>query len=166
MADRCRVFHGVARHHDSEYRGAHHRGGVARCSTQHEIGARKLHAEPRRLHSDQRMDGRSFRNAAGIRLGDRNFHAGIVSLRDLEQYSFVGCVPNFAGLRRIDDGARRAAHCRAHVRKIGTDARDELCRDSGVDRSDAWADRRRTDRGIFPLARHFLSSIFRSASSA
>ena len=130
VADRGGVFHGVARHHDSQYRGADHRGGAPRCSAQHEVGAGKLHAEPRGFHSDQRLDGGPVRHAPRVRLRDRHLHAGIVSLRHIEQHPCAGRVPHSAGLRRSDDGARRPAHPGADVRQIRTGSRHELRRHS------------------------------------
>ena len=38
---------------------------------EHEVGAGELHAEPRGLHPDQRLDGRPLRHAPRLRLGDR-----------------------------------------------------------------------------------------------
>ena len=156
VADRGGVFHGVARHHDSKYRGADDRGGAPRCSAQHEVGAGKLHAEPR---------GISFRSADGWPIGSAR--AGCSPPRSefsrWDHFSaayratfIAGRVPHSAGLRRIDDGARRPAHGRADVRQIGTGSRDELRRDPRFDRSDAGADRWRPDRRILPLAGDFL----------
>src|ERR1700737_3092786 len=56
-ADRGGVFHGVTGHHDSKYRSADDRGGVARRSAQHEVSAGQLYAEPCGFHSNQRVDG-------------------------------------------------------------------------------------------------------------
>jgi hypothetical protein len=59
------VFHGVAGYDHSEYRGARDFGGAQSDAAQHEVRAGELHAEPGDIHSDQRMDGRPVRDAAG-----------------------------------------------------------------------------------------------------
>ena len=87
MAGRGRVFHGVARHHDPEHRRAGDLQGAGRGAAQHEVGAGQLHAEPGRLHSDQRLDGRPVRHPAGVRLGDRPLHPGLVPVRHLRATS-------------------------------------------------------------------------------
>ena len=125
-----RVFHGVAGHDDSEYRGAGHLGGSACGSAEHEVGAGQLHVEPGGFYPHQRLDGRPVRNPPGVCLRDRPLHAGIISLRHIEQHSSAGRLPHPAGLRRSHDGAGRPAHPGAHVCQIRTDPRHEFCRHS------------------------------------
>ena len=137
MAGGGGVFHGVARHDDSEYRGADHRGGARRGSAEHEVGAGKLHFEPRGVHSDQRLDGGPVRNAPGVCVRHRHLHARVVSLRHIERHPCAGRVPHPAGLRRSDDGAGGPAHHGADVRQIRTHPRHELRRHPRSDWSDA-----------------------------
>ena len=112
--------------------------------------------EPGRFHTDQRVDGGPVRNAAGVCVGDRTFHARIFSLRHIQQHPFAGGVPHFAGLRRSHDGARGPAHFGANVCQVRTHSRDEFRGDSRAGRPDAWTDCRRIDRRIPTLAIHFL----------
>ena len=151
-----RVFHGVARHHDSEYRGAGHLGGSACGSAEHEVGAGQLHLEPGGVHSDQRLDGGPVRNPPGVCLGDRPLHAGLLSLRHIERHSSAGRLPHPARLRRSHDGAGGPAHPGAHVCQIRAGPRHELRRHSGAGRPDAGTDRRRPDRRLLSLAVHLL----------
>ena len=44
---------------------------------------------PGDIHSDQRMDGRPVRDAAGVCVGDRAVHAGLFSLRISNDLSFA-----------------------------------------------------------------------------
>ena len=56
------------------------------------------------------------------------------------------------GMRRVNDGAGGKDDAGADVCKVGLASRDELCFDTGAGRSDAWAYRRRSDRGLSSLA--------------
>ena len=76
-----RVLHGIARHDDPEYRRSRRSRRAQRGAAQHESGARELHAEPRGVHPDQRLDGEPLRHAAGVRRRDRHLHAGLAALR-------------------------------------------------------------------------------------
>ena len=67
LAGRRGVLHGVARHHHPQHRRSRDRRSAPRGAAQHEVGARQLHAEPRRLHPDQRLDGRPLRHAPRLR---------------------------------------------------------------------------------------------------
>src|SRR5580704_3383964 len=156
MVDRRGILHGVARHHDSKYGRAHHCGCASRGASEYEIGAGQLHLKPGGFHSYQWVDGGSFWHAARVCIGDRYFYSGVISLRDYQQHSFAGRLPDFAGLRRIDDGARWAAYDCANFCAIGTDSGDELCRDSRIDWPHARTNRRRLDRRIPSLAIDFL----------
>src|SRR5277367_1074421 len=126
LAGRRGVVHGVAGHHDSQYRGANDRGRTPRCSAQHEVGAGKLHLEPCDLHSHQRLDGGPLRNAPCLRLRDRHFHPRVISLRHVEQYPRAGRLPHPARLRRIHDGPCRPPHLSADIRQIRTGSRHEF----------------------------------------
>jgi hypothetical protein len=118
MAGGGGVFHGVARHHDSEHGGASHFGGAEGDASEHEVRAGELYVELGGIHTNQRVDGGPVRDAAGVCVGDRAFHAGIFSLRDIEQHSSAGGVPGGAGLRRRHDGAGGPADTGAHVCQI------------------------------------------------
>ena len=104
--------------------------GARGRSAQHEVGAGQLHVEPRRLHSDQRLDGRPLRNAPGVCLRDRPLHPRVLSLRHLERHPSARRLPHPAGLRRSHDGAGRPAHPGAHLRQIRAHPRHELRRHS------------------------------------
>src|SRR5215469_617845 len=150
------VLHGGARHDDSEYRGAEDRRCAARGAAEYEGGAFELHAEPGGFHSDQRMDGGPVWDASGVCVGDRVVHVRLAAVRDLDKYSRSGGVPGVARVRRRDDGAGRAADDCADVCEVGVDSRNEFCRDSGVDRANAGAARRRVDRRVLALADDFF----------
>ena len=62
-------------------------GALRVAPAEHEGGVGELHAEPRGLHSDQRLDGGPLRHPARVRVGNRPVHPGVVSLRDIQQYS-------------------------------------------------------------------------------
>src|ERR1017187_5853826 len=156
VADRGGVFYGGAGHDNSEYRCANDGGGAARCSAQHEVSARKLHFEPCGFYSHQWVDGGPVRNAPRVRIRDRHLHAGIISVRNIEQPPRACRLPHFTGLRRIHDGTRRPAHSGADVRKVRTGPRDELRCHSRADWPDARANRGRADRRIFSLESYLL----------
>ncbi len=83
-------------------------------------------------------------------------YAGLVALRTFQQHSCAGRMPHFARLRRSHDGACRALDDGSDICKIRTNSRDEFRRDPRADWADAWADCRRIDRRVFPLARDFF----------
>ena len=162
-----RIFYGIARHDDSEYRGAGHLGGAACGSAEHEVGAGQLYAEPGGFHPHQRLDGGPVWDPPSICLRDRPFHAGIISLRHIEQHSSAGRLPHTAGLRRSHDGTGRQAHPGANVCQIRIDPRHELCRDSRFGWPHAGTHRGRSDRRLLSLAiyllREYTHRPFRSA---
>ncbi len=123
---------------------------------QHESGVVQLHTQPGGLHSDQRLDGGSIRDAPRVRLGHRALYLRIVALRHIEQHPCAGGVPRPARLRRRHDGAGGAADPGANIRQIRTHPRHELRRHSGPGGSHARTDRRRPDRRIFSLASHLF----------
>ena len=132
--------------------------GVAPLSMKSVLASYTL--EPRRLHSDQRLDGRPFRNSPGVRVRDRPLHPRVLPLRRFEQHPSPRRLPRPAGLRRGHDGSGGPSHPGANLRQIRAHPRHELCRHSRIDRTHARADRRRPDRRISPLAIH----IFRQSS--
>ena len=125
-------------------------------SAEHEVGAGQLHAEPGGLHSHQRLDGGPVRNPPRVCLRHRPLHAGVISLRHIEQHSSAGRLPHSAGLRRSHDGAGRPAHPGAHLCQIRTDPRHELCRHSRVGWPHAGTRRGRSYRRLLSLALHLL----------
>jgi hypothetical protein len=150
------IFHGVARHHDSEYRGACHFGRSPRGSAEHEVCACQLHLEPGGFYSHQRLDGRPLRDPPGVRLRDWPLHPGFISLRHIDRHPLAGRLPHPAGLWWGHDGAGGPVDPGANVCQVRAHPRHELRCHSRAGWPHAGSRRGWPDRGIPALAVHLL----------
>src|ERR1700728_2143268 len=98
------------------------------------------------------MDGRPVWNSPGVRLGDWPVHSRFSPLRDIDEHTPAGALPGAAGVRRSNDGTRRATDPGTSVRKIGARSHHERRRDPSLDWADAWTNRRRPRREVSSLA--------------
>ena len=150
------VFYGVARHHDSEYRGAGHLSRSPRDAAEHEVSPGQLHPEPGGVYSDQRLDGRPLRHPAGVCVRNRPLYIGVISLRHIDQHPPAGGLPHPAGLRRGHDGARGPFDPGADICQIRAHSRHELRRHSRAGWPHAGTRRGRPYRRLPSLAIHLL----------
>ena len=114
---RCRrLFYGDTGHNHPQHGCASYIGGTACNPDKYEIRAGELHIEPRRIHPDQRMDGRSVRHTACIRLCHRAFYFRFIPLWHLQRHSSARSLPRFTGMRWRYDGAGLKTHAGESIR--------------------------------------------------
>ena len=157
MAGCRRFLHGVARHHHSQHRRPRHLRSSQRHATQHEGRAGQLHAQPRGVHSHQRLDGRQIRHPPRVCLRHRHLHPRLFSLRHLHQHSYAGGIPRRAGHGRRHDGPGGPPHPGQNIPQVRPRPHHELRLHSRAHRPHAGPGRRRPHRRLLPLARDLLS---------
>jgi len=117
------------------------------------------------LHSDQRLDGGSIRNAPGVRGGDRSLYVRVVSSAAISSNIHVcWLLAAFCKLRRRHDGPRGASDDRK-----GRSPKSELIRAMsfvaipGLVGPMLGPIAARSDRRVLSLETHLFRGTFRSA---
>ena len=119
-------------------------------------GDHDVFAEPRRVHSGQRLDRRPAGDAHRVLFGDRDFHGRIGAMRAGDKPADAVGDAGDPGFRRGDDDAGRPADSAAQLSAERTCLGDELDDHSGDDRSYGRPGRRRVHDQLDFLARDFL----------
>src|SRR6185437_7940389 len=119
-------------------------------------GDHLLPAEPRRVHSAERLGGGPLWRPLGVPGGDRRLHRGLRFLRPGSEPAGARRRPHLPGHRRRDDGAGGQAGDAAHRAQIRAGARHVLSHGAGADRAGAGSAGRRLHRHLQLLALDLL----------